>query len=1020
MRPLRVRMQAFGPFAAEQVLDFADLHGQRFFLITGPTGAGKSTVLDAMCFALYGDTSGDTRQARDMRSQHAAPGVLTEVEFDFAVGDDVYRIRRVPQQERPKKSGEGTTTELQNATMWRLDGDRAEAEGRPLATGWGPVSAKAEGVLGFRGDQFRQVVMLPQGRFQELLQADSRARETILATLFETAFFQRVEAALKESAGELSKHHDELGMRVEALLGQSQVAGREELALKRSRTSAAAIEAASALAAAEGLRTSAARAARAAEADVEKLEALATESAALALLESRAAEIEARRAELGAALRAAGLVAEEGAARQRRQEHEAAAAAAAAASAALEAAVEAVDRTAAELETERSREPERDHARGEAHRLRALAPKVAALDEARRAAAAGAAAAAEAAAAAVASRARGAAAEARSLTSRAALEATRETAGSAAALGDVAAARLAAAQRRNELITAEAALVEAEARSDELGGEVAAAVERHASASTEAARVEAVWQAGQAALLAAGLEPGAPCPVCGSTEHPQPAVSGREVPTDAALEGAREQRDERSAELDKARAAAASAAAETRSLHATVTQLEATLGELSRRSLEACWAEAAECTLQAAAARKAEAALPAMQAASESSAADLLTAAAALQSAEEQSRETGAAAKTGAAVLAEREREIPVGLRGPGALDAAVAAAVAAEEVLERAFETARELATHAEGEHLGAMASAAAAHAREREAAEAASAAQDHLAARLTAEGFADVAAWRAALREPSVIAQLEAEIDAYATALAGAGARVRQAQEAAAGLELPDVEALLAAERLSQDAARDAAAAEAGLDAELQRLDLAIARLAELDREAAEVRADYEVLGRVADVANGRNELKLSLQRFVLAAHLDAVLIVASRRLKTMSNGRYELERTDASAGRGRAAGLELEVFDAWTGELRPVTTLSGGETFLASLALALALAEVVQSYAGGIRLDTIFVDEGFGSLDPEALDLALDTLTALQEGGRLVGIISHLSEVRERIATRLEVSSDKNGSAARFVVP
>ena len=164
----------------------------------------------------------------------------------------------------------------------------------------------------------------------------------------------------------------------------------------------------------------------------------------------------------------------------------------------------------------------------------------------------------------------------------------------------------------------------------------------------------------------------------------------------------------------------------------------------------------------------------------------------------------------------------------------------------------------------------------------------------------------------------------------------------------------------------------------------------------------------------------MRLNFQRFVLGVHLDRVLQIASLRLREMTGKRYELERSGEAHGRARAAGLDLEVFDAWTGESRPVSTLSGGESFMAALSLALGLAEAVQELSGGIRLDTIFVDEGFGSLDTEALDHALSTLTTLQENGRLVGIISHLAEVKERVDARLEVTVAKTGSTARFVVP
>jgi exonuclease SbcC len=179
------------------------------------------------------------------------------------------------------------------------------------------------------------------------------------------------------------------------------------------------------------------------------------------------------------------------------------------------------------------------------------------------------------------------------------------------------------------------------------------------------------------------------------------------------------------------------------------------------------------------------------------------------------------------------------------------------------------------------------------------------------------------------------------------------------------------------------------------------------------------YEVIGRLADVANGDNPRHLSFQRYVLGAFLDDVLVAASQRLHLMTKSRYRLERTERRFGGKAAAGLNLEVYDAWTGVARPVATLSGGETFQAALSLALGLAEVVQAHAGGMYLETVFVDEGFGSLDDEALDLAVSALMGLGEDGRLVGIISHVSELRERIDARLEITAGKTGSRAAFRV-
>ena len=178
--------------------------------------------------------------------------------------------------------------------------------------------------------------------------------------------------------------------------------------------------------------------------------------------------------------------------------------------------------------------------------------------------------------------------------------------------------------------------------------------------------------------------------------------------------------------------------------------------------------------------------------------------------------------------------------------------------------------------------------------------------------------------------------------------------------------------------------------------------------------------MIGNLSDTANGRNAKRMTFQRFVLTALLDDVLISATERLHRMSKGRYRLHRAAENKDARAAGGLDLEVEDAYTGKSRHVSSLSGGESFQAALALALGLADVVQSYSGGVHLETMFVDEGFGSLDPEALDLAVNTLIDLQKSGRLVGVISHVADLKERIDVRLQVTAGKDGSTAKFVLP
>ncbi|MFN8924486.1 MAG: SbcC/MukB-like Walker B domain-containing protein, partial [Rhodospirillales bacterium] len=253
-----------------------------------------------------------------------------------------------------------------------------------------------------------------------------------------------------------------------------------------------------------------------------------------------------------------------------------------------------------------------------------------------------------------------------------------------------------------------------------------------------------------------------------------------------------------------------------------------------------------------------------------------------------------------------------------------------------------------------------------------------------------------------------------------AAARARLEEAEAAVAGLAPPDVAAATVAHvaaRAAVDAARKDLATAEERERQLARLSVALAEVAAA-RDAAEAR--WSTVQRLSDVAAGENGFKLSFQRWVLGALLDDVLLSANRRLQVMSRGRYLLRRAEDAEDRRRKAGLDLDVLDSHTDRPRSVRTLSGGEGFLAALSLALGVVDVVQAYAGGIRVDTLFIDEGFGSLDPEALDAALQSLLDLQSTGRLVGVISHVAELKDRIPARLDVVKATGGSRVEMAVP
>jgi exonuclease SbcC len=372
------------------------------------------------------------------------------------------------------------------------------------------------------------------------------------------------------------------------------------------------------------------------------------------------------------------------------------------------------------------------------------------------------------------------------------------------------------------------------------------------------------------------------------------------------------------------------------------------------------------------------------------------------------------------ALAADRRQGVPEELADLDVLAAALAGATRLAAELRDALEKARAAVHRAEVKMATAQADASAASDAFKRADDAAAESAARHAARLEEAGFADEGSRAECVRPAETLDELTAFVTGHEQAVLRAAERRRLADEAAADVEIPDLDGLRHLAGAAAVAARTAREEAATLAAATAAAEQQLRRLRQLLEESAGLQARYQTIGHLDDVANHRNPRSLSFQSYVLGAFLDDVLAAASQRLRLMTKSRYALERTEERAGRKRAAGLGLLAYDAWTGVSRPVATLSGGEKFMAALSLALGLAEVVQAHAGGIRLETVFVDEGFGSLDDESLDLAIGALMGLNEGGRLVGIISHVSELRERIDTRLEISAGKDGSKARFVVP
>ncbi|MFN7954954.1 MAG: SMC family ATPase [bacterium] len=1022
MRPERLLVRGFGPYAEPCTIDFRGLGSSALFLIHGPTGAGKTSLLDAMCFALYGEASGGERRGDELRSHLVGSGVETEVTLDFRLGAARYRVTRRPRYRRPKKRGEGDVEVDGRATLW----DRSEAtddahEGKPLAAKSSEVDREIARRLGFTADEFRQVIVLPQGEFRRLLTSTSDAREAILEVLFRTAHYRAIEAALARAALAARRELEALEARRQAVLEQSDAVSEDELSTRR----------ASRVAEVHANRAELARLVeeeRRARSDLEaarvaarQLAERADAAAVLAALASGAAEIDVLRGEIEAARRAAPLVELVAAWRRVEDERRALEDAHRDAAANEERAQSAHARAREALAREQGRGPEREAARRAVDRLLAVGEQLTRWRAAQ----------AEAADAA----ARVAKLETVANDTRAERERAERTLAEQAetrARAALAAERLAGLEatarearmllaRRVDLARTERALGAERRRYERTGAALAEAESRREAARAVAARLETLWRAGQAQRLAATLVAGEPCPVCGAVEHPRPAAASAEDVDDSALDAARAELaacEERSSEAERAHAAAGRELASLEGAHAEKRAGLAAAADESPEALEAR-AIAAEGEHDLAAAEVAridgiDAALATARQRHEAAGARLASIDEELSTA----RRTQAVAS---GVVAERAEAIPGELRAPGALEAnvraaretldALEAAFAAAEVEARACREAHEAALRARG----ATASALAVKGAESERL------GPELAVKRARAGFADETALAAAVRTPAQLAVLDTRIREFDASLAAARDRLARAEEEVRGSEAPDVTSVEARHESARQRAEAASNAIVALEGEVARIDKALASLGEIGDELRARDQRFRALGQLAELADGkRNSLRMSFQRFVLAALLDEALTAATVRLRAMSRGRFLLQRAAIATDQRRAGGLDLEVFDLHTGQGRSARTLSGGESFLASLALALGLADVVQAHAGGMRLDTLFIDEGFGSLDSESLDLAMRALEDLERGGRLVGIISHVAELRERIDVRLEVAPSQRGSTARLVMP
>ncbi|MGW4121988.1 AAA family ATPase [Nocardia sp. NPDC004711] len=1071
MRLHRLELTAFGPFAETAVVDFDQLGADGLFLLHGQTGAGKTTVLDAIAFALYGSVPGARGDIKRLHSDHADEQTPPRVLLEATVGGRRLRLNRSAEFQRlSKRAKSGWVKENAAATLEWLDGRGQNLSRIP------DIGDEVLRLLGMSADQFFQVVLLPQGDFARFLRADNEDREKLLEKLFDTERFGTAEQWLVDKRRASSADLDARKHSIDRLIAQvgtaaglpaTETAGLlESVGWSQSLLAAARTLVSETAADLRQRRQDSAGVRAAAEAERRRHELFRRRTAARTQLADFAAAADhraARQSELDRARRAepvATALAEARAAAVtlRRRTDDATRAAERLADRLLEpASVElpgtawaAADLAAAELTgTDLAADlDDIDAHAGHAGDLTAPSPFDAAdadagdrahdnngVEDAGPAMLEGGAGGLEAAVRRWSAQV-GALDEVRA-DADSATRLTRELAGLRTEQADLEARSGKLAQRLRELpdavaavevrlrdaADAAAALPGLEAECQRLRTSAAAAVElerrrgelARAGTAFERARTghAEAWQrtqalreqrmAGMAAELAEGLAAGEPCAVCGSLAHPDPARPAAHAVSKA---------DE-----DAALAAERKAEAERERAGQLVAELERAVEVLVERGGDVDKAELAvaldDSTRRYTAAKGIAGLVDGLTAELGTLRADQIR----LQD-EARECESRSSATTERIVATDRRlAELTERLR----------AAAGADGTVDR-----RRARLAALVEEATAVRSARVEAATAREQVAVAAVRVERLsydaglvdsAPPVMGESGPDYGvlgeyarAVDAASRTVAQQTAIEDELVAADRARAHAEAVLAEPEIQSAGEDKPgDPRELETAVAQAESELNRAVAANAEADRRLAQLEGLCAQLSAAVDRIAPLQRSHDELARLAEVVSGRgeNNRRMSLRSYVLAARLEEVALAGSVRLRRMSGGRYEFVHTDAAGPRGRRGGLGLDIRDDYTGAIRPAKTLSGGETFMASLALALGLADVVSAESGGLVMDTLFIDEGFGSLDADTLDAVMGVLDELRSGGRVVGVVSHVDEMRQRIPSRLHVIRGRTGS-------
>jgi len=1037
MRPLKLVISAFGPYAKEELIDFTLLDGKNIFLITGATGAGKTTVFDAISYALFGEASGSSRETDSLRSDFASNSRLTFVDLTFELRGQIYQIKRIPQQLKPKVKGEGFTNQ------------GAEAElvlpGGKVRTGASNVSNKINEILGINKEQFKQIVMLPQGEFKKLLLADSKDREVIFRKIFGTHTYEKIQTLLYDKSRELykglEKSKDRILVNIKNIKSQeifitgddfeiTDVIEKLQNVISESKETGKEVD--------EKLKK--------AKKIIEnlQLEKIKGENNNNLIIEAKKVyeklkimieektNIEEKEKLLGKVNKAKDILyIEEELLRQKRNEEN-----------------KNLDRNKSELNTNKIKtelkiaeenlieEEKKDHEKSkfieEINLLKAKKPKIEEFDK------------------------KVENIKRLSIKTKDNLQLTKEE--------EDQIENLKKELKINETLMKE--IIEAEKLKISLDREIKEGnnlieevrelysgivklkenkkiyrdlvekfkqkEESYKKCKNDYEVKEEIYMKEQAGILAMELKDFEACPVCGSLEHPNIAARVEGVPTGEELKTSKKLFEDRQTEynlmlLDITKAKEGIDTLFKDIIEVKLEKLAIVINfegkyddETDKRIMEsgkelANKLKSLNINLHEISKVIDEKDLTNNRA--EKIEEELKVREEKLLWLREQYTLIFGELKGEEEILKRIELEVPKEIRSVKELDRKISELETQVDEYNKILKFTLERVNSLNNSFASETSKFNEIEKSLNEIRDEIKSKTNIMEEKIKLSGFKNHEEYEYIKEDIKDIERITNEISYYKEELKSLSDRNKELTEKTKDIEIIELE------KYEEDI-KEFKVQEALIDKESKEIYSVISNntnimkeIKIIQQEVQNKEEEYRVIGELASLSNGKRSPYISFERFVLASYFQEIIDSANTRLSKMTGERYILKRKE-DKGKGTAQqGLELEVYDNYTGKCRHVKTLSGGESFKASLALALGLSDVVQSNAGGISLDTIFIDEGFGTLDPESLENAINSLLELQRGGRLVGIISHVPELKERVETKLEITTSAEGSSAKF---